>query len=97
MADRGGTPLEGIPGWSDAHIRKLASHWITTAEQVVGAAVSSQGLSSLAHDLGVSLPEMSKLVERARAALHPDVAKDLEKPVDTSQYGFGAMPPKDEN
>src|SRR5436189_1418875 len=95
MDPQQGTPLSSVSGWSGAHAQKLAGHWVTTAEQVVGLGVTPQGVRSLADLLGTSEPEARRLLDRARAALPPAVAAELSKPVDTRPYGLGALPPDD--
>ena len=89
------TPLSTVPGWSKAHVDALAGYWITTAEQVVGFGATSEGIQTLAKHLGMTEQQMRKLVDRARAALPPAVATELEH-VDTSQYGLGALPPEED-
>ena len=88
-----GTLLAAVPGWTKAHIDKLATNWITTAEQVVGMGATPGSIQTLAQQLGVSETEMRRLIGLARAALPRAVAAELEKAVDTSQYGLGALPP----
>jgi hypothetical protein len=95
MNPQANTPLTAVPGWTEAQVRKLAGHWITTAEQVVGVAGTEDGVRSLADLLGTSTTEAGRLVESARAALPPAVAAELTNPVDTSRYGLGALPPRD--
>lgn len=95
MASHADTPLKSVPGWSKGHAEKLAGHWITTAEQVVGVAGTPGGVRSLAEQLGVSVAEMNNLVERAKAALPPSVARELNESVDGQDYGLGALPPED--
>jgi hypothetical protein len=94
MSSHEGTPLTVIPGWKKAYAKKLADRWITTAEQVVGIGATPEGVQTLAHQLGVSSEEAQRLLERARDALPPTVAAELEKAVDTSEYGLGALPPE---
>jgi hypothetical protein len=90
------TPLRNVPGWSDSEIRKLAESWITTAEQVVGAAATPEGLQALAEHLGVSKTRVQQLVALARNCLAPEDAARLAQPADTSQFGLGALgPPPD--
>jgi len=84
------TPLSGVPGWLPEYVRKLEESWITTAEQVVAIAETPNGVTTLAARLGVRQPEIERLLDQARAALPSDVALDLKKPVDTSQFGLGA-------
>jgi hypothetical protein len=96
MSSHEGTPLTAVPGWTRAHTNKLAGNWITTAEQVVGMAATAQGVQTLAQQLGLSEQQMRRLVEQARAALPPAVAAELGEPVDTREYGLGALPPDPE-
>jgi hypothetical protein len=96
MAATEGTPLHEVPGWPDACVRKLADNWITTAEQVVAASATAQGVRALASHLGVSEGRMRQLVASARASLPPEVAHALEQPADTRQFGLGALKPPDE-
>jgi hypothetical protein len=93
MNGQDNTPLTGVPGWRKAYIDKLAESWITNAEQVVGMAVTPDGIQALAQQLDVSVEEMRRLIDSARASLPPSVARELEMEVDTSQYGLGALPP----
>ena len=44
MSQQSDTPLSSVPGWSGDHARKLAGHWITTAEQVVDMSTTPQGV-----------------------------------------------------
>jgi hypothetical protein len=90
MAD---IPLESVPGWSDDHLAKLKSSWITTAEQVVALSATHNGIRSLAEQLQVSEDEVRRLVESAKARLSPEVRAEMEKAIDTSDYGLGAKPP----
>jgi hypothetical protein len=89
------TPLSKVPGWSKAYVDALAGYWINSAEQVVGIAATPKGIQTLAKHLGANEEQMRQLVERARAALPPAVAAELEQHVDTSQYGLGALPPEE--
>jgi hypothetical protein len=93
MSTQGGKPLAEVPGWSPAHAESLAKSWITTAEQVVGMAATPGGVQSLAKEIGISEEAMRALVDAARSALAPSVARGLAEPADTSQYGLGALPP----
>ena len=90
------TPLSLVRGWSKAHVEALAPYWNTSAEQVVGIGATPQGVQNLANNLGVSEKRMLQLIAKARAALPPSVAAELER-VDTSQYGLGALPPKEKD
>jgi hypothetical protein len=39
--------------------------------------------------------EMNRLIDQARKALPPSVARELSQKVDTREFGLGALPPKD--
>jgi hypothetical protein len=86
------TPLSSVPGWNKALVDALTQNWITTAEQVVGIAATSEGVRTLTKHLGITEQHMRQLLDSARAALPPAVTAELER-VDTSQYGLGALPP----
>ena len=87
------TPLDGVPGWSADQVARLRESWITTAEQVVALSATERGVRSLAEQLGVREDEARRLVESARAQLAPGVRAEMEQPVDTSEYGLGALRP----
>lgn len=90
MAD---TPLKNVAGWSANHIDRLKESWITTAEQVAALAATKRGVVSLAEQLGVSEAEARTLIASAHAELTPETQADMEKAVDTSEYGLGALRP----
>ena len=92
MAD---TPLTDVPGWTGKYVERAASAWITTADQVVGLSATPGGIRSLAEQLEVSEDEARRLVEAARATLSPAMRAELETPVDTSEYGLGALRPRE--
>jgi hypothetical protein len=94
MAD---TPLESVPGWSADHVACMGRSWITTAEQVVALAATPRGLRSLAEQLGVPAEEAQRLIEAARAKLAPAVRAEMERVVDPSEYGRGALHPRTED
>jgi hypothetical protein len=87
------TPLESVEGWPEDHVRKLGDSWINTAEQVVALGATPGGIKSLAESLGVEETEAVRLVGVARAHLRPETAAELERPVDTVEYGLGALGP----
>lgn len=68
--------------------------WVTTAEQLVATAATPGGLTSLAGHLGVSDERMREIVDAARKQLTEDQVRELETPVDASEYGLGANTPK---
>lgn len=91
MAD---TPLESVSGWSKAQVARLKKSWIMTAEQVVAVSATVDGVRSLAEQLNVSEAEVRRLVDAARVKLSPAVRTEMEKRVDTSEYGLGVLRPK---
>ena len=95
MSDAQDIPLGRIPGIDHDQVRRLAAHWITSVEQLVGLASTEGGLDSIARVLGVSPAEASALVNEARALLPPDVADELSRPADTSRFGLGAHRPRE--
>jgi hypothetical protein len=97
MAASDGTPLHSVSGWPSSLVQKLAHDWITTAEQVVATSANATGIQTMATHLGITEEEMRRLVAAARAALPPQVVKELETPVDTRQFGLGALKPPRKN
>jgi hypothetical protein len=91
------TPLSGVPGWSDDHVEQLRKAWITSAEQVVALAATPGGLTALAQQLGTTEPEAERLLDAARSGLSERDLLELETPVDTREYGTGALPPHPED
>lgn len=85
--------LENVKEWPKELVDKLKRSWITTVEQVVATSATPGGLASLAQHLGVSEDETRRLVAAARAYLPPEVAAQMEKPVDVGEYGLGALEP----
>jgi hypothetical protein len=94
MAD---TPIETVPGWSADLVARAKSSWVTTAEQVVAVGATTRGIRSLAEQLGVPEDRARELLESARMTLAPAKRAEMEKAVDTSEYGLGVLPPKGED
>ena len=92
MAD---TPLESVPGWSPDQVARLKQSWITSVEQVVALSTTVRGIRSLAEQLNVPEGEAGRLVELARQRLAPGIRAEMEEVVDTSEYGLGALNPRD--
>jgi C1A family cysteine protease len=88
MADKQGVPLESIDGFPESASGRLAELWITTAEDLVSAAVREDGAQGLAEFLGMSESEVEGLVGQAMAALPPDISF---APGDVQVYGLGAL------
>jgi hypothetical protein len=89
-----GTSLTEIPELSQGAITRLQEIWVTTAEQLVATAATPGGLKSLADHLGVTEERMTEILSVAKAKLSPDTVRQLEAPVDVSEYGLGAITPK---
>jgi hypothetical protein len=88
-----GTSLTEIPELSQGAITRLQEIWVTTAEQLVATAATPGGLRSLADHLGVTEERMTEILSVAKAKLSPDTVRQLEAPVDVSEYGLGAITP----
>jgi hypothetical protein len=69
MASKKGTPLSEIADFPAQVIGRLAEFWITTAEELVSTAVLEGGLAGLVTATGLPEEEVTRLVERAQAAL----------------------------
>jgi C1A family cysteine protease len=94
MADKQGIPLDTIDGFPEAAVRRLAELWITTAEELVGAAAREDGRRGLAEHLGISQEEVGELVERAQATVPASASFAVE---DIERHGLGALDePEDE-
>jgi len=76
-------------------VGRLGEVWITTAEQVVALAATPGGIASLTRQLRTTEDRARELVERARAALDPQVLRELATRVDAREYGLGARPRPD--
>lgn len=94
MAVPRGVPIEAVKGWPEEHVKKLKESWITTVEQLIATSATPGGLGILAQHLGMSEAEMSRLLAVARTYLDPEVAEEMDEPVDVRQYGLGALNPK---
>jgi hypothetical protein len=89
--------LDSIDGWTDEYTSRLHEVWIVSAEQFVALAATTGGVTSIAQQLRVSEDRARELVQNARAALAPQVLDELDRPVDTSDYGLGALRPRTED
>jgi len=88
MAEKKGIQLTTIAGFPDQISNRLAELWITTAEELVSAAIQENGLAGLAGFTGQPEAEMTRLVELAQAALPPSVAF---APGDIDPHGLGSL------
>jgi hypothetical protein len=88
-----GLRLAQLEFWPADAVERLRGSWITTAEQLVGIAATSGGLSALVEQTELTEDQLRQLLELTRKRLSPDVRRRLSSPVDTSQFGLGALPP----
>ena len=93
MSHAQGISLTEIPELTQGAITRLQEIWVTTAEQLVATAATPGGARSLADHLGVTEERMTEIIKVAKAKLSPDTVKQLEAPVDVSEYGLGAITP----
>ena len=87
------TELHRVPGWSADNIARLASSWITSAEQVVAVGVTAGGVRSLAEQMGISEKETQRLIALARTALTPEARSEMGQRFDSNDRGMGALQP----
>lgn len=87
------TPLRELPGVPAEIADALGAAWITTAEQLVAAAAALGDPAAMAEHLGLGADEFRRAVGAAEAAIAPDELARLKAPVDSREYGRGALPP----
>ena len=92
-----GTPLQQVPGISQDQVRRLASAWITTAEQVLAVGSTQSGIESLAEQANATRGEIVALLVAIRSMLPAEEREELETPPDTSDWGLGAREPAQED
>ncbi|MGW0042678.1 hypothetical protein [Rhodococcus sp. NPDC003348] len=90
-------PLESVDGWTDDVVGRMQAVWVTTAQQVVALAATDNGFRSIVEQLQVDPEEARALVEAARARLPANEQIELSAPADTSDYGTGVLPPRQED
>jgi hypothetical protein len=89
------TELAKLGFWPAEAVKRLGDSWITSPQQLVAVAATPEGISALAAQSGLPRSQLLQLLALTKAALPSDVARELSKPADTSQYGTGALaPPK---
>jgi hypothetical protein len=88
------TPLSAVSGIPATVLKRLHERWIESAEQLVALGATPDGADALAQELKIETAEVERLIASARAALHPDVADELARPVDTGKFPLGAMRPR---
>jgi hypothetical protein len=91
------TELARLDFWPRDALERLSASWITTAEQLVAIAATSDGMSALAQQTGLPVSRLEQLVNRTRLALPASLREQLSKPADTSQFGTGAIDPSKKN
>lgn len=88
MAEKKGILLNTIQDIPAEAVEKLASYWITTAEELLSAAVQEGGVAGLVAVTGLPQDDVVHLVERAQAALPPGVSF---APGSAQPHGMGAL------
>jgi hypothetical protein len=92
-----GTRLDSVDIWPSSAVKRLASVWVVTAEQVVAVAATQGGVDALAMQTELPRLEVKRLIEATRERLPLDIRERLRTPVDTSLYGLGGLrPPVDQ-
>lgn len=92
--EKPGVSLQRVAGFPSQHLDRLAKYNITTAEEFVALTNTAEQANRVADLLGVSLDELKQLIALAKSSLPEAVRKEMEAPIDTSQYGLGALDPR---
>jgi len=87
MAEKTGVSLTSIMDFPTVVVEQLGSLWITTAEELVGAARQT-GPEGLASYLSITVDEVTGLVNQAAEALPATVSYDFDG---VMSVGFGAL------
>ncbi|MGV9868911.1 hypothetical protein [Rhodococcus koreensis] len=90
-------PLEAVDGWTDDEVSRMKDVWVTTAQQVVALAATDNGFRSIVEQLQVDPGRARTLVEAARECLPANEQIEMSTPADTSDYGTGALPPRQDD
>ncbi|MAT44992.1 MAG: hypothetical protein CL609_21885 [Anaerolineaceae bacterium] len=88
MADKKGIPLTDVKDFPPEVIKKLAQLWITTVEELVGAAIRENGPAGLGKLLGLPVEEVIRLVDLAQDHLPAGVSFS---PDEVQRFGLGAL------
>ena len=88
MAEKRGTALKSIACFPETVVQKLATLWITTAEELVGASTREDGPLGLAEYVGIPEDDVIKLAEQAVVVLPPGISF---APRDIFKHGLGAL------
>jgi len=81
--------LEGVPDLPPAWIGALKGRWITTAEQVLATAASTEGRRGLEEALGLGADGMHQLLDRLAQVVGEAKAAQLLQP--SAGGALGAM------
>lgn len=88
MIDKKGIPLSNVIGFPQISLDKLASVWITTAEELVSAAVRENGPTGLAEILEMPVEQVVQLVDLAQSSLPLGVSFAAGE---VQSFGLGAL------
>ena len=78
--------------FSNAQVRKLATHWITTPQQVLAITANEEGRSGLAKLLEVDLASLSSIINRLAGSLPSDEVDQLRRGRSGGELGV-ILPP----
>lgn len=92
-----GFPLQRIGNFSKRQINILATFSITTAEEFISITNTREKQQRIASLLGIDQRGLQHKITLAKKCLPDDLRKEMEKPVDTSLFGLGALEPKPKN
>ncbi|MEN4011884.1 MAG: C1 family peptidase [Chloroflexota bacterium] len=88
MAQKSGIPLSSIANFPEEILSLLAAYWITTAEELVAAALTEEGPLALSQALNIPIEKVNHAVELAQNALPAGVSFDTR---DVQSFGLGAL------
>ena len=92
MADKKGIPLSSIAGFPPDVIQKLAAYWITTAEELAGAAALENGAAGLATLTGLTDQQFGDLLTKVQAVMPASMAAaGTAVPGALTRHGLGAL------
>lgn len=97
MPSTEGTPIDSVSGVPEELKTALKSAGIATIHQLVASTAAVGGPVVMAGYLGADVTEFSRVLAEAEAALPAAERARLTSPVDTSDLGLGALPPKEAN
>lgn len=95
MSNHSESSLRLVSEWPLAYVHKLEENWLTTIEQVIAACASPSGERAMMALLEITPDRLQELLQIARNYLYPVVVYTLEQPVDPTQFGLGALPPRE--